>query len=104
MDAPLLPVTDHQKQCGWRLRKLIEAMDLGQVEAAADMGVTKMVLNNWLRGDSYPAPYALYRFARLRHVNLYEYVFLGDWSAIPSKSSEKLKADAIQTGGREGAA
>lgn len=92
MDAPLLPVTEHQKQCGWRLRRLIDALDLRQTRAAEDMGVTKQRLGNWLRGESYPDIYALYRLARLRHVNM-DYVFLGDWSGLPAKVAERLQAD-----------
>jgi transcriptional regulator with XRE-family HTH domain len=94
-NTSLLPVTDHQRQCGWRLRRLIAALELRQTQAAAEMGVTKMALNNWLRGDSYPAAYALYRFARLRHLNLYDYVFLGDWSVLPARVAETLRADAL---------
>ena len=94
METPLMPQSEHQVACGFRLRRLIDACEISYVRAAADMGVSKQRLGNWMRGDNYPELYALYRFARLRGVNT-DYVFLGDWTNLPQRVAEKLQAEML---------
>jgi transcriptional regulator with XRE-family HTH domain len=81
MDQLIMTQSDHMAAVGSRLRRLIAALGLKQVEAAADMGVTKNHLGNWLRGDAYPRHYELYRFCRIRGVTA-DYVLLGDPSGL----------------------
>ena len=85
----LLAKSDHVRQCGVRLRQLIDALDISYAEAARDMRVTRSQLGNWLRGDSYPAPYSLYIFCRIRGVN-FDWVYLGDPGALPHQLAVRL--------------
>ena len=81
MEQLILAQSDHMIAVGSRLRRLIRALSLRQTEAAADMGITKNHLGNWLRGDAYPRTYELYRFCRIRGVTA-DYVLLGDPSGL----------------------
>ena len=92
MSSGLLSQSDHQRQVGARLRRLLELMDMQQIEAASIMGVSKQTLNNWLRGDSYPAPYPLYRLCRARGVD-FNFIMLADWSALPGRLARALDAE-----------
>ncbi len=90
--SALLTQSDHQRQVGARLRRLIELLDMQQIEAAALMGVSKQTLNNWLRGDSYPAIFPLYRLCRARGVD-FNFIMLADWSALPARLARTLDAE-----------
>lgn len=95
MDIPVLPQTDHQREAGRRLRKLLELLQLRQTEAARIMGVSKHVLRNWLAGDNPVQPYALYRLARVKQVDC-NYVYLGDWSSLPGQVRKQLEDELLQ--------
>ncbi len=82
MDTPVLAQSDYQIDAGRRLRLLINALGLSQVEAARLMGVSKHVLRNWLAGDHPVQAYPLYRLCRAKAVD-FNYVFLGDWTRLP---------------------
>ena len=89
MKTAILSKSDHMKAVGARLRQLIDALGISYVEAAKDMGIPKNHLGNWMRGDAYPLHYEIYRFARIRGVNL-DWVFLGDPSGLPQRVFAKL--------------
>ena len=91
MEIAILPLAEHKLACGNRLRLLIDMLKLSYVEAASLMGVSKNVLRNWMAGENYPQPYALYRLCRSRGVN-FDYVFLGDWSSLPHSLGQALDA------------
>jgi transcriptional regulator with XRE-family HTH domain len=80
--------SDFNAEAGRRLRAHIDALGIRQVDAAADMRVTKSHLGNWLRGAPI-RPYQLYRFCRLRGVGM-DWIFLGDPSGLPHKLANKL--------------
>lgn len=92
MEIAILPVGEHQKAAGERLRHLIDLIGMSYVEAAGVMGVSKHVLRNWMAGDSYPQPYALYRLSRSKGIN-FDYVFLGDWSNLPHRIARALEEE-----------
>jgi transcriptional regulator with XRE-family HTH domain len=92
MEIAVLSFADHKIQCGQRLRKLIDLLDLPYVEAAELMGISKHVLRNWMAGESYPQPHSLYRLCRAKGVD-FNYVFLDDWSALPHRLSSALEAE-----------
>jgi transcriptional regulator with XRE-family HTH domain len=94
--VPVLAQTDFQVAAGARLRKLIDLLGLSYVEAASLMGVSKHVLRNWMAGDNPPGVYAVYRLARAKGVD-FNYVFLGDWSALPSRLAKELDAEMTAT-------
>lgn len=94
MEIAILSQADHRRAAGARLRRLLELLDLSQVEAAEIMGVTKQQVNNWLRGDAYPTHYALYRLSRLRGID-FNYVLGGDWSALPTRIGQQLEEEVI---------
>lgn len=77
MEQLLLAQGDHMRAVGARLRRLIDALGIQYVEAAADMGIPKNQIGNWMRGEAYPRPYNLYLFCRKRGVSC-DYVLLGD--------------------------
>ncbi len=85
----ILSKSDHVQQVGIRLRQLIDALEIPYVQAATEMGVSKSQLGNWMRGDSYPAPYQLYLFCRRRGVN-FDWPFLGDPAALPYQVASRL--------------
>lgn len=93
MEAPFLSKRDHIQAVGIRLRQLIDALGISYTEAAADMGIPKNQLGNWMRGDrSYPQEYSLYLFCRKRGVNT-DWIYLGDPSGLPYKVASVLLAD-----------
>lgn len=89
MEQLIMGQSDHVHAVGARLRRLIRALGIKQVDAAGDMQVTKNKLNNWLRGRSYPLHYELYRFCRIRGVSA-DYVLLGDPSGLKGWVLEAL--------------
>jgi len=97
---PIESKEDHIAAVGARLRQLIDALDIPYVEAARDMGVPKSQLGNWMRGDrSYPPIYPIYRFCRIRGVDM-NWVFLADPSGLPHRvTSRLLRTELNRTGG-----
>lgn len=79
-------LTEHDYRLGVkvRLRALIDALNISQVEAAKDMGISKNRLGNWLRltNIQYPDPYCLYKFCRLRSVTA-DWIYLDDPARLP---------------------
>src|SRR5689334_7519003 len=92
MTVPILPSGEFQRDCGRRLRNLIDKLGLSQVEAGKIMGVSKHVLRNWLAGDNPVQPYPLYRLCCARGVD-FNYVFLGDWSRLPFELAKDMDAE-----------
>jgi len=97
----VLSQTDYQRAAGARLRRLIDLMDLTYVDAAALMGVSKNVLRNWMVGDNPPQPYPIYRLCRAKGID-FNYVFLGDWSALPARLARELDEEMKATLGASG--
>jgi hypothetical protein len=60
------------------------------------MGVSKHVLNHWLRGNHPIQPYPLYRLCRAKNVD-FNYVFLGDWSRLPHDLGEAFEEEVRAT-------
>lgn len=94
MDTPVLPQSDYQREAGLRLRRLIELLEISQVEAAHIMGISKHVLRNWLAGDNPIQPYPLYRLCRVKSVD-FNYVALGDWSCLPARLAKVLEDELL---------
>lgn len=94
MESAILPPSDHRIAVGARLRKLIDMLGMTYVDAAELMGISKHVLRNWMAGETYPQPYPLYRLCRLKGVD-FNYVFLGDWAALPGRLSSQLEAELL---------
>jgi len=94
MDTLIIAQSDHQRAVGARLRRLLELLDLAQTEAAELMGVSKQSLNNWLRGDSYPPAYPIYRLCRARGVD-FNFIMLGDWGALRSSLATVLERELL---------
>jgi transcriptional regulator with XRE-family HTH domain len=92
VQSAILSLSDHQRAAGQRLRRLIQLLELDFVEAAKIMGVTKHVLNHWMKGNHPIQPYPLYKLCRSRGVN-FDYVFLGDWSGLPYRLARELEAE-----------
>ncbi|EHH66882.1 helix-turn-helix domain-containing protein [Gluconobacter morbifer] len=90
MNSSLEPQSDHQRHVGQRLRQVLDALPLPYVDAATAMGVSKQVLRNWMAGDSYPSPYALYRL-KLAHGVSTDFLFLGDSGALPHRLAYALQ-------------
>jgi transcriptional regulator with XRE-family HTH domain len=95
MEVAILPVGEYQKACGQRLRKLLKILSISNTKAAEVMGVSKQVLNHWLKGNNPIQVHNLYRLSRATGVD-FNYVFLGDWAGLPYRVAavldEELKA------------
>lgn len=102
MEQLILAQSDHQRVVGSRLRRIIRALGIRQVDAAADMGVTKNHLGNWLRGDAYPLHYQLYKFCRVRGVSA-DYILLGDPSSLRKELWDALMLQEREPAGPEAA-
>jgi transcriptional regulator with XRE-family HTH domain len=96
MSAPILPQSEYHRDAGLRLRRLIAALGITQVEAARLMGVSKHVLRNWLAGDNPIQPYALYRLCQARRVD-FNFVHLGDWSRLPADVAQVVEDEVLST-------
>lgn len=92
MQTHIFPMSDHKKVVGARLRKIIDIIGLQYTEAADIMGVSKQVLRNWMSGESYPAPYSLYKLCKSKGVN-FDYIFLGNWDHLPHHLAKVLEQE-----------
>jgi len=96
MTVSILPEKAYSKECGERLRMLIDALGIETAQAAADeMGISKQRLNNWLQGNNLPDFYILYRWMRRRLLADANFILWGDWSALPERVAEQLKAELL---------
>lgn len=94
VQTAILTQADHQRASGERLRRLIKLLGISYVEAAELMNVSKHVLNHWMQGNHPIQPYSLYRLCRAKGAN-FDYVFLGDWSALPHRMGRELEAELL---------
>lgn len=92
MSDTILSQSEHQQVVGSRLRRVIGMLNMSFVEAAALMNVSKQTFNDWLKGNSYPNIYGVYRLQRAKGVT-YDYLFLGDWSGLPTKLAAEMDAE-----------
>jgi transcriptional regulator with XRE-family HTH domain len=101
MEQLILARSDHMAVVGDRLRRIIKALRIKQVQAAEEMGITKNHLGNWLRGDAYPLHYELYKFCRIHGIST-DYILMGDpsglrkavWDAILQLQLEPMASGA----------
>lgn len=93
MDAAL-----HKRQVGDRLRLVIEAIGITQVEAAKVMGISAPKLGNWLRGDNYPSNLAMLRLKERYGVTL-DYLISDSVVGMPSSLVDGLRAAAAASSG-----
>ncbi|MDB5317811.1 MAG: hypothetical protein JWO24_3655 [Rhodospirillales bacterium] len=75
---------------GSNLRAAIDALGISYVDAAEVMGVTKNHLGNWMRGSTYPMPFAVYRFSRRYGVTA-DWLYLSDPSGLPLRIASAMK-------------
>ncbi|MBX9594073.1 MAG: helix-turn-helix domain-containing protein [Roseomonas sp.] len=92
MDRPILSISDHRAQVGNRLDAALRAIPLDQVQAAEIMGVSKQSVTDWIKGRGYPPTYGCYRLHKMTGIT-YDWLFLGDWGALPARLAEKLQPD-----------
>lgn len=92
METAILPQGEYHKAAGERLRTVIRLLGLKNTEAAKIMGISKHVLNFWMKGENPIQPYQLYRLCRSKGIN-FDYVALGDWSALPHRLAQVLEAE-----------
>lgn len=90
MEIHILPVKEHQRAAGARLRQALDAAGISQTTAAEIMAATKQSVNDYLAGRSYPSVYGMYRLTRATGIT-FDWVFLADWSALPARLLEKLQ-------------
>lgn len=90
MERLILPASDHRAQVGVRLRDALDAIGMQNVEAARIMGVSKQSITEWLAGRGYPNQYGCYRLHRMTGITM-DWLFLGDWSALPARLADKLR-------------
>jgi transcriptional regulator with XRE-family HTH domain len=88
MQNQILTKRDYWRACGFRLRRLIDALGISYAQAATDMGVSPSNLGNWLRGSACPTPYELYRFSAINGVDC-NWVYLGDPSRLPRALADR---------------
>ncbi|NVN44825.1 helix-turn-helix transcriptional regulator [Asaia siamensis] len=94
MHIDILNLTDYQAACGYRLRRVIELLDLTFTDAAKIMGISKGVLNHWMAGNNPIQPYALYRLSRSRGIT-FDYIFLGNWSGLPHLLAAQIEKEML---------
>lgn len=92
METAILTQSEHQAVVGSRLRRVIDMLGMSYVEAAELMNTSKQTFNGWMKGDSYPNCYGIYRLQRAKGVT-YDYLFLGDWSGLPAKLASQMDAE-----------
>jgi transcriptional regulator with XRE-family HTH domain len=92
MSDTILSQSEHQKVVGSRLRRVVAMLGMSLVDAADVMGVSKQTFNDYVKGKTYPNSYAVYRLHRAKGVT-YDFLFLGDWSALPAKLAAAMDAE-----------
>lgn len=77
------------KAAGERLRQCRVFLGLTQEEFAADLGVSRTVLENWESGDNCPRPAAVQR-VRVKHNITHDWIYAGSAYLLPDDMKEKL--------------
>ena len=62
-----------------------------QSAIAARLGVSKSKLGNWLRGDNYPDPYAMWLLCRHYGVTM-DWIYRGEIFGLPVSLADGLRA------------
>lgn len=94
MEIAILSESDHRRQVGARLRRMLDALDLTYTQAGEIMGTSKQTLNGWMKGEGYPNWYGIYRLNKAYRVT-YDYLFLGDWSQLPAALADKVRPELL---------
>lgn len=92
MERPILSLSDHRVVVGQRLSLALDAAGLEQVQAADIMGVSKQSMTEYVKGRGYPPQYGCYKLHKMTGIT-YDWLFLGDWSALPARLAAKLAPD-----------
>ncbi len=92
--VPIQTPAEYQRECGRRLRWLLDALGLTQPEAAEIMGITKQVLNHWLQGRHGISAYALYRLSLVKRTN-FDFVFLAAHSRLPADLAARIEREYL---------
>lgn len=80
--APAGGALAHKEFVGRNLRITIAAIGMRQADAAREMGISPSKLGNWLRGDNYPDPFLVTRFAA-DHAAPLEMIYQGTAAFAP---------------------
>jgi transcriptional regulator with XRE-family HTH domain len=92
---------DFHRSAGSRLRTILDLLGLEEPVAAGLMGLSVSALRKMLSGTAPMNVYALYRLSRAKGVD-FNYVFLGDWSALPSRLAKRLDEEMTARLGASG--
>jgi transcriptional regulator with XRE-family HTH domain len=92
MERPILSTTDHRAQVGHRLDLALKAAAVDQVTCGEIMGVSKQSITDYIKGRVYPTQYGCYRLHKATGIT-YDWLFLGDWGALPARLADKLRPD-----------
>jgi transcriptional regulator with XRE-family HTH domain len=78
------------------IRTVMEEHEVTQAEIARQAGISPQRLGNYLRGDNYPDPYALWLFCQ-RWGMTADWIYRGELHSLPSKYANSLRDGAIGT-------
>jgi transcriptional regulator with XRE-family HTH domain len=94
-DAGFLPMTpaQHRQHVAENLTQIVGAIGGPRVRIAERIGATKEKFGNWLRGDNYPDPYAMWRLCEAYGVTM-DWIFRGRTYGLPVELAASLQAAA----------
>ena len=84
---------EHKKEVAANLRLICAVIGGHQSDIAAAIGVSKSKLGNWLRGDNYPDPFAMWLLCERYGVTM-DWIYRGRLFGLPSHLADGLKAKA----------
>ena len=90
MLKPLTPA-EHKEHVADNLRRIVAVIGGSQTAIATRLGVSKSRLGNWLRGDNYPDPYAMWLLCLHYGVTM-EWIYRGETFGLPSVLADGLRA------------
>lgn len=83
----------HKQHVAENLSQIVGVIGCPQVRIAEKIGVSKSNFHNWLRGDNYPDPYAMWRLCEAYGVTM-DWIFRGRTYGLPVEMADGLRAAA----------
>lgn len=88
----LMTPAEHKAMVARNLRQIIAVIGRPQVEIAARLEVSKSKLGNWLRGDNYPDPHAMWLLCYHYGVTM-DWIYRGQVFGLPAVLADGLRAE-----------
>lgn len=83
--------SEHKAMVAANLRQIVEVIGGSQAAIAKRIGATPSKFGNWLRGDNYPEPYAMWVLCEAYGVTM-DWIYRGKTYGLPVELADGLRA------------